>query len=191
MINFIWLFLISSSIIYSFFTGSIDLVNKEIIDSVKSGIDLVLQMAPVIILWMGIMNLANKSGLLDLFAKLIRPLLSKLFPDLDKDDKSLGYIASNVACNMLGLGSAATPFGLKAMEELQKSNKKKDEASKSMITFLVLNTAGVTIIPTSVIALRQAFLSVNPTIIILPSIIATFIASLCGLTLDYFIRRNK
>ena len=148
-------------------------------------------MAPIIILWMGIMNLASSSGLLEKFGKLIRPFLCKLFPSLDKNSKSLDYIASNIACNMLGMGSAATPFGLKAMASMQEENKNKDTASTAMITFLVLNTAGVTLIPTTTIALRMSHGSLNPTCIILPSIIATTISSVCGLTLDYIIRKKN
>ena len=136
------------------------------------------------------MKIDKKSGLLEKFSSLIFPLLSKLFPSL-KSKKALGYIASNVAANMIGLGSAATPFGLKAMEEMQKENDNKSRASDAMITFLILNTSGVTIIPTTVIALRLAKGSVNPSSIILSSLIATFFSSFVGLMLDYIIRRRK
>jgi Uncharacterized membrane protein, required for spore maturation in B.subtilis. len=122
---------------------------------------------------------------------LVEPLLSKLFPSIPKDNKAIGYIASNIAANMMGLGSAATPFGLKAMKELQKINDKKDTASTSMITFLVLNTAGVTIVPTTVLALRIANNSSNPSEIIIPGVIATLCSSIAGLTLDYIIRRRQ
>lgn len=191
MINIVWLFLVVSGILYAIFTGNIDAINSEIMTSVKSGIDLVLNILPVLILWMGIMRLALKSGLLDKITRFFAPFLLKLFPTLKKDDLALSYIASNIVANMMGLGSAATPFGLKAMEELQKVNPKEDEASPAMITFLILNTAGVTIIPTTVIALRLMYNSTNPSNIILPSILATFFASLGGLTLDYLIRRKK
>ena len=102
-----------------------------------------------------------------------------------------GFGTAAIAANAIGLGSAATPFGLKAMQELQQENEKKDTASDAMITFLVLNTSGVTIIPTTVIALRQAAKSINPTATIVTGLIATFIASFCGLMLDYFFRRRK
>lgn len=137
------------------------------------------------------MKIAEDSGLLNIFSRALNPLLSKLFPSIKKENKALGYIASNIAANMLGLGSAATPFGLKAMEELQKENPKKDTATEAMITFLVLNTAGVTLIPTTVIALRIMYKSANPTEIIITSIIATFISSASGLLLDYIIRRKN
>ena len=191
MVSLIWLFLIGSGIIYSFFTGNMAFINNEILNSAEEAINLVLTMIPVLLLWMGVMNIADKSGLLDLFAKLLSPFLSKLFTSLKKDSKALGYVASNIACNVLGLGSVATPFGLKAMQEMQKENPKKDEASEAMITFLVLNTAGVTIIPTTVIALRNSYGSISSTAIIIPSIIGTAISSIAGLTLDYIIRSGK
>ena len=191
MINLIWVFLCGSAIIYSLLNGNVEFINKEILNAVYSGLNLCLDMAPIIILWMGIMSLASSSGLLEIFGKLIRPFLCKLFPSLDKNSKSLDYIASNIACNMLGMGSAATPFGLKAMASMQEENKNKDTASTAMITFLVLNTAGVTLIPTTTIALRMSHGSLNPTCIILPSIIATTVSSICGLTLDYFIRKKN
>ena len=189
MINYIWYFLILSGISYSLFTGNTNISNI-IIDATNSGIKLIIEMLPMLVLWMGIMNIANESGLIDKFAKIIKPLLKKLFPSV-KNDKALGYIASNIASNAIGLGSAATPAGLKAMEELQKENIKKDTASDSMITFLVLNTSGVTIIPTIVISLRSATGSSNPTEIIIGCIIATFCASFFGLLLDYIIRKRK
>ena len=191
MVSLIWLFLIGSGIIYSFFTGNMAFINNEILNSAEEAINLVLTMIPVLLLWMGVMNIADKSGLLDLFAKLLSPFLSKLFTSLKKDSKALGYVASNIACNVLGLGSVATPFGLKAMQEMQKENPKKDEASEAMITFLVLNTAGVTIIPTTVIALRNSYGSISSTAIIIPSIIGTAISSIAGLTLAYIIRSRK
>lgn len=191
MINLIWVFLCGSAIIYSLLTGNVEFINKEILNAVYSGLNLCLDMAPIIILWMGIMSLASSSGLLEKFGKLIRPFLCKLFPSLNKNSKSLDYIASNIACNMLGMGSAATPFGLKAMASMQEENKNKDTASTAMITFLVLNTAGVTLIPTTTIALRMSHGSLNPTCIILPNIIATTVSSICGLTLDYIIRKKN
>ena len=191
MINLIWVFLFVCVIIYSFLNGNVKFINKEILNAVYSGLNLCLDMAPIIILWMGIMSLASSSGLLEMFGKLIIPFICKLFPSLNKNSKSLDYIASNIACNMLGMGSAATPFRLKAMASMQEENKNKDTASTAMITFLVLNTAGVTLIPTTTIALRMSHGSLTHTCIILPSIIATTVSSICGLTLDYIIRKKN
>lgn len=191
MVSYIWFFLILIGIIFSFFTGRLDIINDSILTNGQKGLDLMLSILPIIVLWTGIMKIAEDSGLLQKFAKLVEPLLSKLFPSLPKNNKALGFIASNIAANMMGLGSAATPFGLKAMSELQKINKDKEVASEAMITFLVLNTAGVTIVPTTVLALRIAHGSINPSEIILPGVIATFCSSLGGLLLDYYIRKRR
>ena len=190
MVNVIWFILVISSLLYSFFTGNISSVNDEIIVSGKSSLNIIISMIEVTVVWMGILTISKNSGLLDKFASILNPILSKLFPSIPKNHESLKYISSNVAANMLGLGSAATPFGLKAMESLQEINENKKIASDAMITFLVLNTSGVTILPTTVIALRTLNGSVNPSEIIITSIIATLISSICGLTLDYLIRRS-
>ena len=191
MVSYIWLFLILIGIGFSALTGNFDIINDSILTNGTKALDLMLSILPVIVLWTGIMKIAEVSGLLNKFAKLMEPILSRLFPSVPKDNPALGFIASNIAANMMGLGSAATPFGLKAMSELQKINDKKDTASVAMITFLVLNTAGVTIVPTTVLALRIATGSENPSEIILPGVIATFCSSIGGLLLDYFIRRRN
>ena len=191
MVSYIWLFLILIGIGFSALTGKLDIINDSILTNGTKALDLMLSILPVIVLWTGIMKIAEVSGLLNKFAKLMEPILSRLFPSVPKDNPALGFIASNIAANMMGLGSAATPFGLKAMSELQKINDKKDTASVAMITFLVLNTAGVTIVPTTVLALRIATGSENPSEIILPGVIATFCSSIGGLLLDYFIRRRN
>lgn len=191
MVSYIWLFLILIGIGFSAVTGNLNTINDSILTNGTKALDLMLSILPIIVLWTGIMKIAEASGLLRKFAKLMEPILSRLFPNVPKDNPALGFIASNIAANMMGLGSAATPFGLKAMSELQKINDKKDTASVAMITFLVLNTAGVTIVPTTVLALRIATGSNNPSEIILPGVIATFCSSIGGLLLDYFIRRRN
>ena len=191
MVGYIWAFLILIGIIYSIFTGNINVINESILTNANKALDLILNLMPIIVLWTGVLKIAEVSGLLDKFAKLLNPILSKLFPSVPKSSKALGYISSNIAANMLGLGSAATPAGLKAMKELQEINSNKDTASTPMITFLVLNTAGVTIIPTTILALRSSYHSLSPGEIILPAIIATACSSIAGLTLDYFIRKRN
>lgn len=190
MVNYIWAFLIGIGIIYSLVTGNINVLNESILTNANEALDLILNLLPIIVLWTGILKIAEESGLLDKFAKLLMPILHKLFPDVPKNNKALGYISSNIAANMLGLGSAATPAGLKAMEELQKINPDKKTASFPMITFLILNTAGVTLIPTTILALRVAYQSASPGEIILPAIIATACSSVAGLILDYIIRKR-
>ena len=190
MVSYIWFFLIVVGIVYSFLTGNISVINESILTNGADALELMLSIFPVIVLWSGIMKIAEEAGMLKKFAKILEPILSKLFPSVPKDNLALGFIASNIAANMMGLGSAATPFGLKAMTELQKINDKKDTASVPMITFLVLNTAGVTIVPTTVLALRIAHGSANPSEIILPGAIATFCSCIGAVTIDYFIRKR-
>lgn len=191
MINKIWGFFIIVGILFTILFGSISALNDTILNSASSGVQMVLDLLPIIVLWSGIMKIAEKSGMLTKVGNFVKPVLSKLFPSLKKDSKALGYITSNICANAMGLGSAATPFGLKAMEEMQKENPKKEEASDAMITFLVLNTSGVTIVPTTVIALRMMHKSANPEEIIITSILATICASIAGLTLDYIRRKRK
>lgn len=191
MVSVIWIILILVGIIYYLLTGNLDALNNEILTNANKALELMLELMPIIVLWTGIMKIAEDSGLLYKFAKLLEPFLKKIFPSVPKDNLALGYIASNIAANAMGLGSAATPFGLKAMTELQKINIKKDTASEAMITFLVLNTAGVTIVPTTILAMRVMYNSQNPSEIILPAVLATACSSIAGLTMDYFIRRRN
>ncbi len=190
MVNVIWIGFILIGSFYMIFTGNSASLNDQILKGGLDGINLLMDMVPLLVLWSGIMQIAEESGLLNRFAALVKPLLVKLFPSLPDNHPALGYIASNIAANALGLGSAATPFGLKAMECLQKDNKEKDTATSAMVTFLILNTAGVTIIPTTVIAMRLMYHSVNPSEIIITSLLATFCSSFAGLSFDYFKRRK-
>lgn len=190
MINKIWGFFIISGILYSLLTGNIDTINKEILSSASASFEMIVKIFPVLALWLGIMRIAETSGLLKKMSTKLTPILSFIFPEIPKNHESLSLIASNIIANMAGLGSAATPFGLKAMDSLQTINKKKDTASRSMITFLVLNTSGVTIIPTTIISLRLLYGSINPTEIVFPCIIATICSSIVGLMLDRFVARR-
>ena len=191
MVSYIWAFFIIIGAGFMIATGNIELLNNEILKGGTGGIKLLTEMLPLLVLWTGIMQIAEDSNLLEKFSKLVRPFLSKLFPSLPKDHPALGYIASNIAANALGLGSAATPFGLKAMECLQEDNPKKDTATEAMVTFLILNTGGVTIIPTTVIAMRMMYGSANPTEIIITSLLATLCSNVSGLIFDYIKRRKK
>jgi len=192
MINYIWAFFIIAGLVYSIITNNFTAMNEEILASSKTTLDLILKLFPIVALWTGVMNIAKESGLLNKFANKLSPFLKKLFPEIPDNHESLGYIASNVVINMFGLGSAATPFGLKAMKSLQELNKDKKTASRSMITFLVLNTSGLTLVPTTVIALRMTYKSANPTEIVITSIIATLCSTVVGLIADrIFARRNR
>lgn len=191
MVNIIWAFFIIIGIIYSLISGNFNVINNEILISGKSALDLLLGMLPLLVIWMGLMKVAEEAGIISAISKMMSPILKKIFPSLPDNDPSLGFIASNIAANMAGLGSAATPFGLKAMESLQKLNKDKKVASEAMITFLVLNTSGVTIVPTTIISLRLLYGSVNPSVVLPFCIIATTCSTIGGLTIDYLIRRRN
>lgn len=194
MINKIWYYFIIIGIIYGFISGNIENVNNEILSSAKKALEMFLNIFPIIVLWVGIMTIALESGLLNKIAKLLSPILSILFPEIPKDHEALGFISSNLIINVFGLGSAATPMGLKAMKSLQKLNKNSDTASRSMITFLAINTAGVTIIPTTVISLRMLHNSINPTETMFSTIIATIFSLMFAILIDrilYRVYKNK
>lgn len=183
MINYIFASFFILGILYSFFTNNNNITN-EMLSAASNSIELIFTIIPVMCLWLGIMSIAKKSGLLDKFAKLLTPVLKFLFPEIPKDNPAFSYISINIIMNMLGVGNAATPFGLKAMKELQELNTKKDTASRSMITFIVLNTAAVTIIPTTIISLRVLNKSVSPMSIVPYIIITSSLSCIIGLILD-------
>lgn len=191
MINKLWLFFIISGIFYAFITGNIEIINEEILSSSETSFKMICQIFPVVALWLGIMNIAKKSGLLEKLSQKLTPVLSFLFPEIPKGHESLGYISSNVIANIFGLGNAATPFGLKAMKSMQELNKKKEVASRSMITFLVLNTSGLTIIPTTILSLRVMYHSKNPTEIIPAIILATIVSTTVGLIFDRILAKRS
>ena len=182
MINYIFGVFFIIGILYSFYTNT-NISNEMLIASSKS-IELIFTMIPIMCLWLGIMNIAKKSGILDKLAKLLTPLLKIIFPEIPKNSPCFSYISINIIMNMLGVGNAATPFGLKAMESLQELNKNKDTASRSMITFIILNTAAVTIIPTTIISLRVLNKSLNPMSIVPYIIITSTLSCIIGLMLD-------
>ena len=184
MVNVIWAIFICSGIVYAIVTNNVEVVNNTIMESAKTSLDMIIQIFPVLALWMGLMNIASKSKLLDKFSNLISPVLTRLFPEIPKGDESLSYIASNIIANVFGLGSAATPFGLKAMSSLQKLNKNKDTASRSMITFLIINTSGVTLVPTTIISMRMMYNSADPTCILMACILGTSISTIGGILVD-------
>ena len=192
MINKLWAIFILIGICYSFFTGRADVINKEIIECGETSLNLFLSMFPMMILWSGIMNIAKKAGILDFLAKKMRPLFRIIFPDIDENDETLGYIASNLTINMLGIHNASTPFGLKAMKLMQEKNKDKKTATRSMITFLVLNTSGVTLVATDIIAVRMMYGSSNPADLIMITIIATIVNTTLALLVDRILwKRDK
>jgi len=189
MINYIFGFFLIVGIVYGSITGNINSINDVFIVDSKSSIEMVLNMIPLLCLWLGIMKIAGNSGLIKKISMFMSRFIHPIFPELNKNSDAISYISSNIVMNMLGLGSGATPFGLKAMEELNKENNNSDTASRSMITFLVINTASVTIIPTTVISFRALNGSNNPTDILLACIITTFLSCLFGILLDKLMYR--
>ena len=170
-------------------------VFQEIMDSTfssaKTGFEISLGLTGVLSLWLGIMKIGEKGGLVNTFARWLSPVFSRLFPDLPKNDPAYGHIFMNVAANMLGLDNAATPMGLKAMERMQELNKTKDVASNPMIMFLVLNTSGLTIIPVSVLVYRAQMGAAQPADVFIPILLATFFSTLVGLLVTCFIQKIR
>lgn len=189
MVNFIWGGMILLGLIISAINGSIDKMNQSIFDGAKTGVTITFTMISFLVLWMGLMKIAEVAGLLSAFARIMKPVVRFLFPEVPPNHPALGYILSNMSANLLGLGNAATPMGLKAMQELQNLNENKKVASRSMITFLVLNTSGLTLIPTSIIGYRIAAGSNNPVEIVGATLIATIIATSIAILLDRVFQR--
>ena len=183
MINYIWGVFIILGITYSIINKDPNLTNN-LLTSGKNSIDMILTILPLMCLWLGITKIAQASSLLTLVSKKLSKVVRMIFPEIPKDHPAIGYISSNIVMNMLGLGNAATPFGIKAMEKLKELNQNKDVASRSMITFLVINTSSVTIIPTTVISLRLLHGSIDASEIIPVTILTTFISTFIALILD-------
>jgi spore maturation protein A len=192
VLNVIWVGLIVCGVLVAALHGHVELVTKSAFDSAKLGVETIISLGGVLIFWLGIARVAEESGLMAGLARLLRPILRLIFPSIDKDGPAMQAIAMNVAANMLGLGQAAPPFGLKAMQALQEVNDAPEPhtASDSMITFLVLNTAGVTLIPATIIAYRAAMGSHNPTEIVGCTLGASFGSTVVALMLDAVIRRR-
>jgi len=197
-LNFIWIafFLIAFIVGLAklIFLGDVNVFPEMVsstFDMAKTGFDISLGLTGVLTLWLGIMKIGEKGGIIKIFSKLINPFFRKIFPELDKDHPAYGSIMMNIAANMLGLDNAATPMGLKAMNQLQETNNKKDVASNAQIMFLVLNTSGLTIIPISVMVYRAQLGAADPSDIFIPILLATFFSTLAGLiTVSIFQKIN-
>lgn len=194
MVNYIWVAMTIIGLLFGIINGTMEEINKAIFVGAKEAVVLCIGLISVLVFWLGMMRIAEESGLLEALAKLFRPFVKKLFPEVPPQHPAMGYILSNMIANMFGLGNAATPLGIKAMEELQKLNGGGDTASRSMITFLAINTASITIIPSTVIAIRLTYHSQAPTEIVVPTLIATVLSCLSAILIDrifYYRRRGK
>lgn len=181
MLNIIWPIFIIISYIYAISVGKVPEINNSIFESCKSAVDLSITFLGTMCLWTGIMQIAKKTTLITKLTNLLKPIMKILFPDINKDDPAYQEISMNMVANILGLGNAATPLGLKAMKTMQETNKHKDILTNSMAMFIIINTASIQIIPTTVIAIRSSLGSNNPTAIIIPVWIATICAAIAGI----------
>ncbi len=179
MLNLLWAAMIAIGIIYAAFTGNMTAVSDGVLSSAKEAVSLCITMLGVMALWTGLMEIATKSGLVAKCTKMIAPFMGWLFPGISAESKAMQYMTTNVIANMFGLGWAATPAGLKAMEALREEDRsglaKKGVATDAMCTFLVMNISCLQLIPVNMIAYRSQYGSVNPTGIIVPALIANLI----------------
>lgn len=177
MINAIWVGLILIGIVISMFTGTVQGVTDSVVSSAKTAVEISIGLIGIMSFWLGLMKVAEKAGLVQLLGKALRPLMRLLFPEIPENHPANGSIVANIAANFLGLGNAATPLGIKAMQELQDLNENKDEATDAMVLFLAINTSSVTLVSSSVLAYRAAANSANVSEIIAPTIVATLIST--------------
>lgn len=192
MVNYIWVGMTVIGVLFAMINGTMDEVNKALFVSAKEAVSLSIGLMSILVFWLGLMKIAEHSGLLDKLSFLFRPFMKWLFPDIPVNHPAMGYIISNMMANTFGLGNAATPLGIKAMEQMKVLNGGKSKASRSMVTFLALNTSSITLIPTTVIAIRMNYNSLNPTDIVFPSIIATAISAVGAIIIDrYFYFKRK
>ena len=177
MINYIWCGMIIIGIIVGTLTGNIEAVSTAAIEWAETAVELSLGLIGVMALWLGLMKIAEEAGIVKGMGLLMKPIMVRLFPEVPADHPAMGSIVANMAANFFGLGNAATPLGIKAMQELQDLNENKEEVSNAMVTFLAINTSSVTLISSSIIAYRSAAGAVNPADVIGPTIIATAVST--------------
>lgn len=177
MINYIWCGMIIIGIIVGTLTGNIEAVSTAAIEWAETAVELSLGLIGVMALWLGLMKIAEEAGIVRGMGLLVKPIMVRLFPEVPADHPAMGSIVANMAANFFGLGNAATPLGIKAMQELQDLNENKEEASNAMVMFLAINTSSVTLISSSTIAYRSAAGAANPADIIAPTIVATVVST--------------
>jgi len=187
MMNYVWLFLIAAAVIIGAVTGNIDQVTKSAIDMAGTAIDIAIGLIGIMTLWLGIMKIAEEAGLIRLLARLLTPISRRLFPGVPQDHPAIGSMMLNIAANWLGLGNAATPFGIKAMEQLQELNEDKETATNAMIMFLGLNTASITLVPMTIIGVRASLGSTDPAAIIGTTIFSSSMATIAAIAAVTFL----
>lgn len=189
MINVIWLSMMLAGLLVAAATGRIEVVTETLFASAEQGVSVAFSLISIMTFWLGMMKLIEKSGMIHGIVRVLRPLANFLYPNIPRDHPAMNAILMNMSANLLGMGSAATPFGLKAMQELQEINEDPETASDEMCTFLAVNTSSITIIPTTVIALRAATGSLNATEIVGTTVIATFCSTVVAITADRVFRK--
>lgn len=182
MINKIWFFMIMAGIIYSLCVGNYTAINDVILNNTSDAVTFAIGLTGIMATWLGLMKIAEKSGLINTLGRAISPIMKILFPDIPKNHPANSAIIMNIAANMFGAGNSATALGLKAMEELQSINKEKKTASNAMIMFLVINMSSVQLIPLTVLKVRADTGSLDPTEIIITTIIATLVSTIVGIS---------
>lgn len=194
MLNYLWAGMILLGILYGTFTGNMENISNEALESAKDAINLCITMLGVMGVWVGLMKIAEKAGIVKGMTRLLMPFTKFMFPRIEKDSKAMEYMCTNMAANILGLGWAATPAGLKAMEELGKFNNSSGKpvhvASNEMCIFLIINISSLQLIPVNMIAYRSQYGSVNPAGIIAPALVATFISTLVAVIFCKIMDRN-
>ncbi len=189
MLNYLWGAMILIGIVYAILTGNISAIGTQTLGSSKEAVTLCITMLGIMAMWTGLMQVAKSVGIIDGLTKLLRPVLTLLFPDIPKEHIANEYIASNMIANLLGLGWAATPMGLKAMAELKKLNHDRDVASCNMCTFLIINISSLQLIPVNIIAYRTQYNSVSPTGILGAAIVTTCFSTIVGVLFSIIARR--
>lgn len=192
MLNYIWPLIILCSFIYAIISGNIENLNNSIFESLEEVITLSMTLVGTMCLWCGLMEIVKNTSTMDKMTRVLRPILVWLFPDAKNNEEAMENISMNTISNIFGLGNAATPAGIKAMESLDKSNMDKRKLSDSMMMLIVLNTTSIELIPTTVIAIRASLNALNPASIIIPIWISTIIGTLTGIiSTKILIKRSK
>ena len=190
MVNTIWFFMICIGIIYGALTGNLGDINNIILKEAQEGVTFAISLIGIMSFWLGVMNIAQRSGLIKSISKVFRPMIRILFPDIPKGHPAENWILMNFIANMFGVGNGATAFGLKAMKELDTLNPHKKKATNAMAMFLIINMSSLQLVPLTVIKLRQDHGSINPTSIIGPTIVATGLSTLVAIVVGKIFERS-
>jgi spore maturation protein A len=191
MLNIIWLVLLVGSVVVAVFTGHLRDVVSAVAEGAESGFKIALGFTGIMALWLGIMKIAQESGLVELLTRAISPVMRYLFPEIPRDHPAIGSMAMNMVANMLGLNNAATPLGIRAMKDLDELNERKGTATDSMCMFLAINTSSLQLVPAGAIALLAAGRSSDPTIIVFPALLATIVSTATGIAAAKLLSRMR